>query len=219
MANSGRKNIDWSKEPLGQERDSVIASRLGCSRVAVAYARRQRGILSPVRRPGPTMTAAEAIERAGHLVGKVSDRQASRESGVSISQVRKARIALGIRPRREDPSKRIDWDKVDFSSKPARLIAAELGLSITSGVAHRARRARGMHGAFGQKRVCPCGSEFKAYQARQRFCGYRCQRYHWQMRKAGHDPRIADLMIALWAFKRRAKEASNGLGHINGTAG
>lgn len=41
---SARKHIDWDAQPLGRELDTVTAARVGCSPVAVAYARRARGI-------------------------------------------------------------------------------------------------------------------------------------------------------------------------------
>ena len=182
--------IDWASEPLGVESDGVIARRLGCSPEAVFYARKQRGI------PAVNQQRPDCDPDVFHAeLGTCSDRLIAERHGLSRGQVRHARDKAGI------PPKRIDWSKVDGLGTRPDCEFAELYGVDNSSVA-TARRALGIP-AWTEERKCPCGDTFHARHRRQRFCRFRCQRYHWQMvNRHGKEPEAADLAIALWAYKR-----------------
>lgn len=194
----GNKGIDWDAQPLGVEHDKVIAKRLGVTPQAVYAARQSRGIgpSSDTRmmRPRCDVSSIEAD------LGKDHDRVVADKHGLHWQQIAWARR------KRKIPGARRDWD----------LIAPELGTApdieiarkyrVDNKVVAEARWRRGIP-PWREERLCPCGEPFVAVQLRQRFCSYRCQRYHWHLvNKRGIDPEAADCAIAVWAYKRTLKK-------------
>jgi len=71
-----KPKIDWDAQPLGIERDAVIARRLGVARQTVFTARTARGIPPPTidwdEQPFETKSDAQIAERTGMKVKAVS---------------------------------------------------------------------------------------------------------------------------------------------------
>jgi ribosomal protein L35AE/L33A len=61
---TGPKGIDWDSQPLGEVSDASIARAVGCSAVAVYYARRRRGIAAPARGAVVATPGIEGMVRA-----------------------------------------------------------------------------------------------------------------------------------------------------------
>lgn len=193
-------NIVWDAEPLGIESDVQIALRLCVTRQAVAYARRQRGIKSPAK---PTRPKCDPETFRQELTGEDSDRVIAERHGLVSAQVALARRKLGLRPKRKR------WDDKPLGSGPDRVVHALNGGVGYSG-SNAARLARVRLGIApwcrSEERKCPCGSTFKAFHMRQRYCSPACQRYHWQLVNVdGMTIEAADLAIAIWAYKRTMK--------------
>ena len=96
LAWNGRREVDWSRQPLGQKSDRALAAELGVDRTAVAQARRRRGIAactdSSRFRENPRKVNWVAV--AG--LGRMPDGVLARKLGVTRSAVIKARMRLGV---------------------------------------------------------------------------------------------------------------------------
>jgi hypothetical protein len=207
--NSGPRGINWDEQPLGEVHDRVLAERLGCTPQAVYSARKARGIPpSPDTRPAPQRCDPAAF---AHRLGQgITDRDLAEELGLSVMQIRWARAKAGI------PSTRRNWNDMPLGSVPDRALADKHG--VDNKTVANARWRRGI-GKWREERCCPCGTSFVAVHRRQRFCCYRCQRYHWQLvHRHEMSPEAADLAIALWAYKRTLKDYSKGTRTPCGTA-
>jgi hypothetical protein len=192
-----RKFINWDAQPLGRVADAEIARAIGCAPTAVSYARERRGIppLRPQRkRCDPSVFAAE--------FGTAHDREIAERHGVGLGQVTNARRKAGL------PGHRISWDQVsELGTMPDIFVARKYG--VDNKVVAEARWRRGIE-KWQERRTCPCGGTYIAFRLDQKFCSYRCQRYHWQLvHRHGYDPRAADCGIALRAY-RNTLERMNG---------
>jgi hypothetical protein len=203
---AARKHIDWDAQPLGVVADGAIARRLLCTPEAVALARRKRGI-NPVNRAATRLPNYSA---AKPFVGKHTDADVARLAGITFKQARNARLFYGA------STTRIDWSKQPLGFAPDIVLARKHG--VCNKVVAQARWRLGIP-RWHEERLCPCGGAFVAFHLQQKYCSYRCQRYHWQLcTKNGLAPESADIAIALWAFKKTAKEKRNGLANITRTA-
>lgn len=192
MPNSKAKGIAWDTLPLGEVLDSALARQLGCTAAAVYYARKQRGIRA--RRPAtPTCDPNTFAED----LGKMTDREVAERHGVTIAQVAGARRRMG------KASSRIDWGLQPLGTVPDIILARRHG--VDNKTVAQARWRRGIS-KWTEQRTCPCGETYTAFHFEQKYCSYRCQRYHWQLvNKKGMTPEVADVAIALWAYKRTMK--------------
>lgn len=190
--NSRPKGIDWSRQPLGELSDRALGQSLGCSGAAVRWARVQREI-PPHRAKRPPCDP----DQFGATLGRETDREVAQRHGVTASQVARARRARGI------PSTRVDWSAQPLGEAPDIVLARRHGVDVT--VVAKARWARGIP-KWREGRTCPCGAPFIAFHFRQKFCSHRCQRYHWQLiHRKGYDPEVADLGIAMRAYRATLK--------------
>lgn len=192
------RGIDWDTQPLGVEHDKVIAKRLGVKPQAVYYARRARGIdPSPDTRAMRPRCDVVAIEDD---LGTDHDHVIAAKHGLDVQQVARARRKKGI------PGARLNWDKIapELGTAPDIVIARKYG--VDNKVVAEARWRRGID-PWKEERLCPCGETFTAFHLRQKFCSYRCQRYHWQLvNRNATPPAAADCAIAVWSFKRTLKK-------------
>jgi ribosome-binding protein aMBF1 (putative translation factor) len=78
--NRGKKGIDWDEQPLGQEADQAIATRLGVSKQAVHSARCTRGITALHRGvpPNPRYKKTKAPPTVGTLGRCIRDARKKR---------------------------------------------------------------------------------------------------------------------------------------------
>ena len=91
-----RTKIDWDAQPLGQVSDGVIASALGCTRVAVGQQRRKRGIPRSKAASGrPCLTDWDE-----QPLGELSDKAIARVVGCTVWTVWSQRRKRGIAPAR-----------------------------------------------------------------------------------------------------------------------
>jgi hypothetical protein len=87
------KGIDWDKESLGKEPDTVIAKRLFVNSTTVRKARMSRGIGACLK---SKHKSHKGIDWDNQPLGEVSDMDLSRTLGVTQSTVRQARIRRGL---------------------------------------------------------------------------------------------------------------------------
>lgn len=188
----------YDGQPLGEESDGTIAKRLGVTHEAVFYARKKRGI----RSSRPQSARCNTSDFSDEL-GATTDREVAERHGIKPHQVAYARRSLGIR------STRIDWSSVpELGTSPDIFVARKYG--VNNKVVAVARWRLGIP-PWEEQRTCPCGEAFTAIHMRQRFCAYRCQRYHWRLVNVnGMDPEVADVALALWAYKRTLKQKGKG---------
>lgn len=162
MSSMKGQRIDWDTHPLGQVPDRVLAHQIGCTRAAVALARKQRGIPPfTVTHPATAkefpswdqgIKASNEIDwTAQPLLGQIPDTVLALHLGCRASTVYNARVRLGIPSTRGNTPKKqyegtprrfIAWEAQPLGKVPDRVLAEQLGIGCTT--VREARQKRGI---------------------------------------------------------------------------
>lgn len=187
------EHFDWDRWPLGLVDDSVLARNIGCDHSTVSLARKRRGVPA-FRRVRPRLK-----DDLSAVLGTKTDREIAEDE-----QAKGLDVTAGIAERRRKagiPGTRINWTAVEgLGSAPDAAIAERYGVTHT--VVAGARWRQGIE-RWREERRCPCGEMFTAWRSDQRFCGRFCaSSWWWMVASLKISPSVADLTLALRAYKR-----------------
>lgn len=129
MQGHSRNQINWDKQPLGQQTDRSLAQQLGVTYWSVAEQRRKRGI------PRYRRICWDQV-----ALGKVSDYQLAKLLKCCPGAVAQQRARRGIPAFQPSRTTGIDWDQVPFGTMPEGQLAKQLGCGNSTVRDHRIKR-------------------------------------------------------------------------------